>query len=1045
MLDRMGGRLVSPTFVGRREALDVAAEMLARVIAGQPSHLLVTGEAGIGKTRFVQAVGDLAQARGFVVASGRSIPLGSGELPYAPIRDVVRDLAAGLDAPTLHAVLGSDGPDLARIAPDLGPQGPRRPASNLSAASRIRILEAFRGMVGRLARISPVLLVVEDIQWTDSASLDLIAYILRALRDERIGLVLTLRTDELDDSERLQGWLGEAERLDAVWRLDLDPLRPTETRELVAAIRGSEPTDDLLARVVRRSDGNPLFVEELLAHDDALTGEAALPATLVDILRSRIATVPSTARSQLDTLAVAGSEVDVALAAEVSDMPSDRFDAAVEVGVARHLLVLQRAPAPGRLAFRHALIAEVTRDSIGPVEGTRLHRAWAAALTERASGPGTPEPGIWAEIAAHWDAARDEQRAIAAAVRAAGEAEHAYAFSAAFLQYRRVLEGWDRVADPVALAGIDRIEVLTRAANAAWLGGGEGQVSLLREAIDLADRAGDVRRRATLQGRLGYAWLTVGDHDAARVLFGRALATMSEDASAEERAFVLARYAQARMVAGAFQESARVAEEAVSAARVAGDRRIEAHAVDTLGAAVVGLGHSVYAADCLRDAVAIAVEVGEPDEIGRAYANGVEVLRLAGQDRDAVALAEEGTERLHVMGMEASYGRVVESQRALTEFHLGMWGQARSRLDRAFGPLEGARDVDVTPSLALERAISTTALDVATGAWDAASTALAHLRRFLDRSDPDEQWTGPYATASAEMALWQGRPQDALAAVESGLVRIESTDDVAWRIRLLRLATRATADLAQAARDRRDPDAEGGALAEASRLRERVEPAEAAIAGMDGGLALELAAEVATAAAEETRLRGSPDAAAWHAAADLWLARERPYPRAYALWRAAEAGLASRDRAGATAALREAAGIARDLGAAPLLREIEAFARRARIRLDRPVGVAGAARAAPSAGAAGTAPGAGAAAAPSPAATVPDPRTTGAVEAGLTVREREVLELMAAGLTNRQIADALFISVNTAGIHVSRILGKLGAATRTEAADIAWRRGIVSR
>ena len=197
---------------------------------------------------------------------------------------------------------------------------------------------------------------------------------------------------------------------------------------------------------------------------------------------------------------------------------------------------------------------------------------------------------------------------------------------------------------------------------------------------------------------------------------------------------------------------------------------------------------------------------------------------------------------------------------------------------------------------------------------------------------------------------------------------------------------------------------------------------------MDGGLALELAAEVATTAGEETRLKGSPDAAAWHAAADLWLARERPYPRAYALWRAAEAGLVSRDRAGATAALQAAAGIARRLGAAPLLREVEAFARRARIRLDDPAGAAGA----PPSGAGAGDPAAAAAAA-------------AAAEAGLTAREREVLELVAGGLTNRQIADALFISVNTAGIHVSRILGKLGASTRTEAADIAWRRGIVSR
>lgn len=1027
MLDRMGGRLVSPTFVGRREALDVAAEMLARVIAGQPSHLLVTGEAGIGKTRFVQAVGDLAKARGCIVASGRSIPLGSGELPYAPIREAVRALAADLAPSTLRAVLGADGPDLARIAPGLGPEGPRRPASSVSGEARARVLEAFLGMVGRLARIAPVLLVVEDLQWADSASIDLLSFILRVLRDERVGLVLTLRTEELDHRGRLGGWLGEVERLDSLWRVDVDPLTPAESRDLVAAIRGSEPTDDLVDRIVRRSDGNPLFIEELLAHDDARAGGATLPVTLLDILRSRVATVPVAARDLLDVLAIAGGDVDVDLAAEVSDMPPDGFDSAVEAGVARHLLVLERARPPGRLAFRHSLIAQVVSDSIGPVEVTRLHRAWAEALTRHAAGTGSPEPGLWAAIAAHWDAGRDEEQAFASAIRAAAEAEHAYAFSAAFLQYRRALDAWDRVADPDALAGIDRVEVLARAANAAWLGGGEGQIPLLREAVDEARRAGDLRRMAVLRGRVGDAF-TVGDHAAARAVCEELLSTMTDEATVQERAFTLSRLAQVLMTGGLHREAVGVAEEAIEAARAAGDRGLQGHAIDTLGSAAIGLGHCAYAAACLREAVAIAVEVGDPGEIGRAYTNGVEVLRLAGQDHEAIALAEEGMARLRAMGMEASYGRVLASQHAVTEFHLGAWPAAVARLERAFGPPADAVRLGGTSALAVELTVDRYALEVATGAWDAVSTMLTHLRGFLDRSDPDEQWTGPYAAASAEMALWQGRPRDALEAVEFGLGRIELTDDVAWRIRLLRLAMRALADLAEVARDRRDRVAEGGAFAAAERLLERTESAKAAIAGMDGGLALELTAEVATTAGEETRLRGSPDAAAWHAAADLWLARERPYPRAYALWRAAEAGLASRDRAGSTAALQEAAGIARRLGAAPLLREVEAFARRARIRLETAAGAAGA----PPSGAGAGDPAAAAAAA-------------AAAEAGLTAREREVLELVAGGLTNRQIADALFISVNTAGIHVSRILGKLGASTRTEAADIAWRRGIVSR
>jgi DNA-binding CsgD family transcriptional regulator len=239
-------------------------------------------------------------------------------------------------------------------------------------------------------------------------------------------------------------------------------------------------------------------------------------------------------------------------------------------------------------------------------------------------------------------------------------------------------------------------------------------------------------------------------------------------------------------------------------------------------------------------------------------------------------------------------------------------------------------------------------------------------------------------------------------------------------MRLLRLGTRAAADLAEIARDRRDPGAEAAALGIAAGLRERSAPAVAAISGMDGGLALELAAEEATVAAEETRLHGTSDPLAWGEAAARWLVRGRPYHRAYARYREAEASLARGDRRGATEALDEAVQIATGLGARPLLDAIEALGRRARIPLE-------------------------------PRATVPDgplPQADEgarlAAELGVTLREREVLELLTQGLTNRQIADTLFISVYTAGIHVSRILGKLDVANRTEAASKAYRLGLVS-
>jgi len=166
--------------------------------------------------------------------------------------------------------------------------------------------------------------------------------------------------------------------------------------------------------------------------------------------------------------------------------------------------------------------------------------------------------------------------------------------------------------------------------------------------------------------------------------------------------------------------------------------------------------------------------------------------------------------------------------------------------------------------------------------------------------------------------------------------------------------------------------------------------------------------------AERSRVDGRPDPAAWRAVAEAWAAFERPYFAAYASWRESEAALAGGDRAAATSALRAAYVAAAALGARPLHEALDALARRARIALEAPTEVGPAAR-----------------------PVEDDPF-------GLTPREREVLALVADGRTNRQIAERLFISESTAGVHVSNILGKLGVASRGEAAAIAFRLGLVT-
>jgi DNA-binding CsgD family transcriptional regulator len=262
----------------------------------------------------------------------------------------------------------------------------------------------------------------------------------------------------------------------------------------------------------------------------------------------------------------------------------------------------------------------------------------------------------------------------------------------------------------------------------------------------------------------------------------------------------------------------------------------------------------------------------------------------------------------------------------------------------------------------------------------------------------------------AALAIWQDQLDEARAAVREGLEWLADAEGEDFFRELLSLGLRAEADRAERAHARRAPaEAQtarqvGAALL--ARLRQLVNQATAPEP--------ETTAHTALGRAEATRLEGHSDPKRWAAAATRWEELDQPYPAAYARWRQAEALLGGRGpRAEATSALRCAHQTSQRLGAAPLRRELEALARRARIDLAEPIG--------------------------EPAPVRP------AEPFGLTPREREVLELVAEGRTNRQIGQALFISAKTVGIHVSNILAKLGVTSRVEAAAVAHRGGLVDQ
>jgi DNA-binding CsgD family transcriptional regulator len=687
----------------------------------------------------------------------------------------------------------------------------------------------------------------------------------------------------------------------------------------------------------------------------------------------------------------------------VAGLDGPRLDEALREAVAGKLLVTR--PGGDGYEFRHALLREVAYADLLPGERARLHGEVAAALAAHPGWAGGTAATVAAELAHHWEAAGDLERALPAAVEAGVQAERAYAFAEAHRHLERALELWAEVPGAAGPTGLDRVGLLERTAGAAFLAHEMPRAAeLWRDALAGVDPAGDPVRAGLLQERLGRSlWLTLDD--AALDAYQKAVRLVPAEPPSAERATVLAGYAQILlMLVGPGAEARQVAEEALDNARRAGARREEGQALSRLGSMVV-VEDVEEGLALLRAGQRIAVEQGDVEGLGWASGelawDNAEVGRL----EEARAAALEGAEASRRLGSAWQFH--LTGGAAWYEFRLGRWEDAERHFDAALDRMtRGPGAVH----LRFDRA----EFEVARG--DAAAA-----RRWLGQAEAmaatagrvqfDAQWAHKQAGVRAELALWEGRDEEAWTAVGEGLAALHRGGDETMEPALFALGLAAAAGRAERALARRDAAGAEAARRDGDDLLARLEAG-----GGPPERRLETAAVLGQCRAEQARLHGRPDPAAWTAAAAGWEALHMPYPAACARWREAEALLTARaPRAQVEQALGAAHAVAARLGAGFLLGELERLARRGRARLEAPPDQA-------------------------PAAEAETP--SAARSLGLTPREEEVLALVATGRTNRQIAEVLFITEKTASLHVSHILAKLGVAGRVEAATVALRLGV---
>jgi DNA-binding CsgD family transcriptional regulator len=940
----------SDVFVGRARELEELQAALDDARSGAGATALVLGEAGIGKTRLASEVASRARESGFEVLVGRSIDLVGTELAYQPFVDALR------------------------------PLGDPRQVDGSSAGSQLGVFETTLGLLTEHASRRPVLLVLEDLHWADTSTLDLVVFLAHNIGDRPILLLATVRADEPSPAERVQRLADGIRRSGAAVVLELGPLAHEELADLLEARADGTVAKPLTDAITARSDGNPFFAEELLAA--AGRGGGELPRGLRDLLLQRVARLDASTQHVLRLAAAAGRDVGYALLEASADLSEHGLRESLRQAVEHGVLVAE--PETSGFRFRHGLLAEAITTTILPGEREELHARLADELTR--SGMATP-----AELAPHWAAAGRAPEALVASVEAARQAEAVFGLAEAHAHLERALALWDRVPDAAELAGLDLTELCTRTAElASEVGAATRAAELGRRAIEALGES-DLQRAALLHVRLGEYLEQTGSEDACLAAVQHAVELVPAEPPSPERAWALASLAGALGVAWRHEESLTIGEEALSLSREVGAGEAEVRALTVRGNCLAYLGRAEEGVAELRQALQLAEEIGDRIGLDRAWIHLTDVLTMLGRLRDSARLGREG---LDVIRRHGIVSPLLVANQIETLVAIGDWDEA----DR----LSAAELRGITSSFLGWLLTMRAALEIARGDFDAAGQHLAGAPSTLR----EDGALGMYDVYVAELALWQRRWIDADQAVHDGLSRASSQQAAQLRVWFCAKGLRAQAELAALARARRDSDAARTWRARARTLigiaRRAAEEASEVTPNAGGWLAL--------AEAEYERARDVARHESWSKAAAAWDRLERPPLAAYCRWREAEALVASgASRAEASVPLRAAHAVAARIGAAPLLRELELLAQRARLDLAPPEAES-------------------------------RDRRQGLEEAlGLTPREAEVLTLVARGYTNREIAAALVISVKTASVHVSHILRKLDAPNRREAAAITHR------
>jgi ATP/maltotriose-dependent transcriptional regulator MalT len=973
-------------FIGRQPELAVLAAALDETLSGRGQLVMLAGEPGIGKTRLAQQVASRAESLGAQVMWGWCYEH-VGAPPYWPYVQPIRAYIESADPRQLSSQLGTGGPAIAEIVPELRAKLPDlgQPAAAEPEQARFRLFDSLATFLKNTTQSQPLLFVVDDLHWADAASLLMLEFLVREIAASPLLVLGTYRDVEVTGSHPLSQTLGNLVRERHYRRVQLDGLTQQEVGEFVEASKGVTLPDDALETVHRRTEGNPLFVTEVVELIDPgkITENRAwaniIPEGVRDAIGSRLSRLSDTCNQVLGTASVIGREFDFSLLKTLdSEISSDEVLEALGEGL--DVKLIETVPeVVERYQFGHGLIQQVLYGELSPIRRLRVHASLGVGLEQMNQ---TDLASHAAELARHFAEAESvlgPEKLARYSLMAGEQALAGYAYEDALAHFEKGL-----VARNVSLSGT---QTASDEETAALLFGLAQARTATSERPQLVEAFGSLRRAFEFYSKAGNVALAVAAAEfpiaapgfqipGVAELLIRALTLVPDDS--HEAGRLLSRYGGM----DGFQPDLgreEALDRALTIARREGDTGLETRTLIYTGR--LARRHCRYqeGLNMFQRATGLARRIDDlRSEVFALYWAGLAQSNLGdlGGMRLTAAAGLHAAERLH----ERPWLAVSLWNSQMAAKLAGDWQAARDF---------GDRGLMVSPQEC--RLLYTQVLvDYEVGDFVQAEASLEMLQDVMRQTDPGANAEYSFMACLVPMVAWIAGKSDRLDVAREAAQAVLSPAHAGAGSEFIQFAQIGLGLMAVLGGD-------AEAAQEQYATFESLPGVMVTLGGMANDRLLGLLSQT----------MGNPDQAVAHFEDSLTFCRKAGY-RPELAWTCHDYANLLLERHGggdvikAVSLLEESLTVSSELGMRPLAERVSDLQERANAQ----------------------------------------PARTSAYPDGLTQREVEVLQLIAGGKTDREIGEVLFISFRTVGNHVRSILNKTGTANRTEAAAYAASNGL---